>query len=133
MFNYSIKAQLEIGPSLSTKEFKTLYMLPYPKFMKTTTITNKKKKKKKNNNTFLTIQRQTIQVESHGNYHEILHTITWLVSWLRILWYSLRNKQHWYHVVLSSRTLNNHNHMVITLFYYPDWMAALSQCLPNAA
>ena len=47
----------------------------------------------------------------------------WLRHW--ILWYSLRNKQHWYHGMLYSITLSNHNHMVIALFYglyYPDWV-----------
>ena len=37
-------------------------------------------------------------------------------------WYSLRNRQHWYHGMLYSRTLSNNNNMVITLFYYPDWV-----------
>ena len=36
--------------------------------------------------------------------------------------FSLRNKQHWYHEMLYTRTLSNPNHMVITLFYYPDWV-----------
>ena len=32
------------------------------------------------------------------------------------------NKQHWYHGMLYTRTLNKHNHMVINLFYYRDWV-----------
>ena len=38
---------------------------------------------------------------------------------------SLRNKQHWYHGMLYSRIHMIHIHMVITLFYYPDWV----QCI----
>ena len=48
---------------------------------------------------------------SHGGFHDrrysdILYEIT----------------RHWYHGMLSSRTLSNHNHMVITLSYFPDWV-----------
>ena len=38
-----------------------------------------------------------------------------------ILWYFLRNKQHWYHGMFYSRIHMAHNQLVITLFYYTEW------------
>ena len=67
---------------------------------------------------------------STSHYHVILHSIT-MVSFMIEdtlipgLWYSLRNKQHWYHHdhgMLYTRIHMVHNHIVITLFCYPDWV-----------
>ena len=30
-----------------------------------------------------------------------------------------------WNAVAYSRTLNNYNHIVITLFYYPDWVVGI--------
>ena len=47
---------------------------------------------------------------SHGKFHDggysdILHRINSMISWDAVL-----------------QIVSNHNHMVITLFYYPDWV-----------
>ena len=36
--------------------------------------------------------------------------------------FSLRDKEHWYHGKMYSRTLTDHNHMVIIMFYYLYWV-----------